>query len=598
MGHTIRQKLILGFSVVFVLMLVAAGFSYYKLSQLAAAQHTVTNLRLKVVNATWDLRSINNRLSTDLSNYILLAGDPAQTAAIRKDWGSTWNRVDNSTTILKEVSGKLTAADQERIAHLAAAIPEYRRSQEAVLAVIDTRGADGIREALQLLQAQANPKTLEIRALATALGVSAGDLMKLSVQEMDAARESTIWALILSTIATILTGSMLVFLSTRTMVAGLAAAVKRADEIATGDLCVSPLVSRSKDEIAGLSAALNQMQASLGQILRSIGQNAASIASASEEISAAATQNSEGSQRQHEQTDQVATAIQEMSSTVREVSDNSTRAATAAQQAAQSAQHGGKVVETALATMRSLVETVGTTANQVQELGNSSGRIGHVAAVIDEIAEQTNLLALNAAIEAARAGEQGRGFAVVADEVRKLAERTTKATKEIAEMITAVQSETKSAVVNMQTGMKQAEAGVRIADQAGHSLAEIVQSAQQVGDMVAQIATAAQQQSSATEQIRHSMESIAQITRESAMSAEQSANASQDLANLALDLRQVVSHFKLENTGNPERSNAGRAPRTKTTHSRNQSSLPPAIGADKRNHAASGFHNPLAGDRT
>ena len=231
--------------------------------------------------------------------------------------------------------------------------------------------------------------------------------------------------------------------------------------------------------------------------------------------------------------------------TVHEVSENCNKAAESAHETAQTARRGGTIVEDTLAHMRSIAGSVRETAQKVQELGSRSDQIGKIVGVIDDIADQTNLLALNAAIEAARAGEQGRGFAVVADEVRKLAERTTKATKEIAEMIQSVQTETRGAVEKMQSGTQQVEKGVEVTAKAGSSLKQIIGQAEHVGEMVTHIATAANEQSSATEQVNSNMDQINKLVAESAEGAQQSAKACEQLSGLAFELQNLVSRFKL-----------------------------------------------------
>jgi methyl-accepting chemotaxis protein len=238
-----------------------------------------------------------------------------------------------------------------------------------------------------------------------------------------------------------------------------------------------------------------------------------------------------------------------MSSSVGEISAHSTRAADSAHKATGCAKQGGKIVEEALVDMRAIAASVTATATKIGELGKTSDQIGKIIAVIDDIADQTNLLALNAAIEAARAGEQGRGFAVVADEVRKLAERTTKATKEIAQMIETVQTETKTAVDQMHASTKQVEVGVAATMKAGVSLEEIIAAAQQVGDMISQIAAGSTQQASTIEQITSNVEQIVKVTSESAAGAQQSAKACEELSNLALDLQQLVGKFKVDSDG-------------------------------------------------
>jgi len=323
----------------------------------------------------------------------------------------------------------------------------------------------------------------------------------------------------------------------------------RTEVIAKGDLTGEPLKGDSNDEIGDLIAAVNQMQRSLREIIHSMAATAEHVASASEEISSTATQMAQGAEVQRDQASQVARAMQEMSSTVLQVSDNSNKAAEAARQAAETARQGGKVVQDTLAKMQAISESVSGTSKKILELGKSSDQIGRIIGVIDDIADQTNLLALNAAIEAARAGEQGRGFAVVADEVRKLAERTTTATKEIARMIENIQGETKSAVEAMDRETRHANEGVATTAEAGASLEEIIRMAEQVGEMILHIATAATQQSSTTEQVSGSMEQIANLIKESAVGAQQSAKACHDLSGLALDLQDTVSRFKVASNG-------------------------------------------------
>jgi methyl-accepting chemotaxis protein len=245
-------------------------------------------------------------------------------------------------------------------------------------------------------------------------------------------------------------------------------------QVSAKNLAAEDLRMNSQSEIGQAGLALDNMKHSLAQMICSIAATAEHLASASEQISTSASQQAMTAGSQKDQTAQVATALQEMGATVQQVSENSARAAEASRKAAETARQGGVVVEQTLLKMQVIADSVRGTAGKVEELGKRSDQIGRIVGVINDIADQTNLLALNAAIEAARAGEQGRGFAVVADEVRKLAERTTTSTKEIANMIEAVQNETRLAVQAMEAGTSQVAEGVATTQKAGEALKQII----------------------------------------------------------------------------------------------------------------------------
>ena len=272
-------------------------------------------------------------------------------------------------------------------------------------------------------------------------------------------------------------------------------------------------------------------------------------------MSASAAQSAENTRVQSEQTQQVVAAMQEMAGKVQEVLSSSTTASTSSQRAADAAHRGGQVVEEALATIRSIADSSKGVAASITTLGSSSERISKIVGVIDDIADQTNLLALNAAIEAARAGEQGRGFAVVSDEVRKLAERTTKATKEIAATVESIQSETSNAVRAMDQGTRDVTAGVEKTSASGAALQEIITMSSKVGEVISEITSAANQQSDATQQVNHSMSQISSLVEESALTASQMASSCTDLSNLALNLRNLVNQFKLDSQSKDSRLN-------------------------------------------
>jgi len=247
--------------------------------------------------------------------------------------------------------------------------------------------------------------------------------------------------------------------------------------------------------------------------------------------------------------------VDEMTKTILDNTKNTAFAAEAARLAGEKAIEGGKVVSETIEGMTRIEGVVQRSAHTVQQLGKSSEQIGEIAQVIDDIADQTNLLALNAAIEAARAGEQGRGFAVVADEVRKLAERTTKATKEIAAMIKQIQQDTSEAVNSMELGTSEVTSGKEMANKAGIALQEIVEESQRVVDIVNQVAAASEEQSSSAEVISKNVEAISTVTQESAGATQQIAHAAEDLNRLTLNLETLIGQFKISNVSSIRNSN-------------------------------------------
>nr|MBI3614264.1 methyl-accepting chemotaxis protein [Nitrospirota bacterium] len=300
-----------------------------------------------------------------------------------------------------------------------------------------------------------------------------------------------------------------------------------------------------KDEINELAGWMNLFIEKLQAMMGKVAHVTDKVAAASVQLSATSEEMAKGADGLTARTAQTAAAVEEMNATVGEVAQNSGKAASIAQEAVETARSGKDVVQETISGMQQLSDAVSQSATIIATLGKSSDQIGEIVRVIEDIADQTNLLALNAAIEAARAGEQGRGFAVVADEVRKLAERTTKATKEIGDMIRHIQQDTKGAVASMDEGTQKVNSGVDLVNKTGESLATIAERVTQTADMIRLIAVAAEEQSVATQQISGDLENVAKVSKESAGGATESAKASQDLSVLATELQTIVGGFKI-----------------------------------------------------
>jgi methyl-accepting chemotaxis protein len=315
--------------------------------------------------------------------------------------------------------------------------------------------------------------------------------------------------------------------------------------MSTGDL-TARVVNDYQGDHQMMKNSINRLGESLSQILSEVTDVIDKTANSANQISSSSEQMATGARELSMQINDVASAIEQMTSTILESSKNATMASQYSKEAGDIAQEGGKVVSETVDGMNRITDASDKTAKTVQELGNSSTQIGEIVQVINDIADQTNLLALNAAIEAARAGEQGRGFAVVADEVRKLAERTSKATNEIAEKIKGIQSETTLAVSSMQEGYEEVTKGKELTAKAGTSLSDIIEAAKKVGDVINQLATSAEEQSSTAEMISKNIESISSVTNESAEGIEHVARTTEELRNLTMNLREMISKFKID----------------------------------------------------
>ncbi|GAB4252096.1 methyl-accepting chemotaxis protein [Deferrisoma sp.] len=315
-------------------------------------------------------------------------------------------------------------------------------------------------------------------------------------------------------------------------------------QLAEGDLTADISVRRS-DELGRMAGAYREMRRGLSELIRRVSDSAGTVASAAQQISASSQQVAAGADEQSRKATEVATAIEEVSSTVLEVSKNAQEVAQNAQEMSDVARQGEGVLLDSLERMDGIARMVEGLAARIEELGQKTESIGQVIRTIDEIADQTNLLALNAAIEAARAGEHGRGFAVVADEVRKLAEKTTKATKEVEATIRSIQEESRQAVEATSVGRVQAAEAHEVFDRAGKAFRDILARVEDVSRMVGQIAVAAEQQSAAIEQMSTNVEGIATVSREVAGQTGELARSSQSLAGEAHRLQEAVGRFRL-----------------------------------------------------
>lgn len=311
-----------------------------------------------------------------------------------------------------------------------------------------------------------------------------------------------------------------------------------------GDLA-KRLPAAGTDELSALCREFNRVLDRWHQIISTVSGAADAVADTARQLSESLSRLSTEARDQAGQAVQAAAAVEEMSATSAEMANQTEHVGATSESAAKASTEGHTVIATAMRGITGLGETVQAAASQIQSLGQRSDQIDEIVKVIRDIADQTNLLALNAAIEAARAGEQGRGFAVVADEVRKLAERTTKATNEIGETIRVIQSETRQAVAAMQNGAHSAAESMDMARQAGEHLGRIVRSAQEVSGLVHQIAAAVQEQSATSQQLASNVQSVAASSRRTEHDLDQTRVATEKLLQQANALQAVVGTFQL-----------------------------------------------------
>ncbi|TWJ18245.1 bacteriohemerythrin [Geobacter argillaceus] len=447
-----------------------------------------------------------------------------------------------------EAYKKLPLADEEK-RHLAAfdaAWPPY---------VTNTANVDELVKAGQLDEAQKLTRG-EGKKLYDEANKTLGVLQAFNQKEADEGLKrvdaltaaAQIWIVVII-VSGLLFGLLLALMAVRSIRAPLQRLAADAEQIATGDLGVEVRVD-SNDEVGQLARSFEKMVNSLRELIGRLADSSAEVSKSSVDMQSNSEQMATGAEEVAAQAVTVATASEEMSATSGDIAQNCMLAAESAKRANDAADHGATVVEKSIAVMKRIADRVKSSASTVTELGQKSDQIGAIVDTIQDIADQTNLLALNAAIEAARAGEQGRGFAVVADEVRALAERTTKATKEISEMIKVIQRNTQTAVSAMEEGVAEVHNGTDEAERSGEALRRIQDEINAVNLQVQQIATAAEEQTATTSEITGNMHQITEVVSGSVDRARDTYNAAQHLSRLSEELQRVVGQFKLAESGN------------------------------------------------
>ncbi len=539
LDRKLGTKQLLSFISVLTLTVLLAVFALAQLAAVHKATVDITQNRIPAMKSLFDLKAGLFRYRISEMSYVF-TGDADERSLRTANMDAGMAAVEKALAELKPQA--LTVDERKQLDVIQQDVDQCRAETQTILAMIrDNKTPNAIAEVLGTAQGNFSQAMDDVQATLDLKVKGATDASAASTRTYQA----SLWWVAAMSLFTVALGLFMAMFTTRLIARPIQLVVLVARKIAAGDLTHEDLPFHAADEIGDLARSINEMQANLREMIGSVSISIERIATASEQLSANASSQAQGAEFQKGRTDQVAQAMQGMSSTVAEVAENSSHAADASRKAADTARQGGVIVEDTLVKMRVISDSVAQTAKRVEELGKSGHQIGEIIGTIDDIADQTNLLALNAAIEAARAGEHGRGFAVVADEVRKLAERTRRATKEIAQMIQNIQTGTQGAVELIQSGTEQVQLGVASTTRAGASLQQIIQTSEAAGTMVTAIASAAAAQQAATEEISANIEQIAAITQGTVAGAKESATAVHELSALAVELQRIVGKFNV-----------------------------------------------------
>jgi methyl-accepting chemotaxis protein len=533
-----RSLLCFGFFAVLVM-----GFGLFSLGQVSAIRASQATLQTNVLPSVQTINQVrNDLLSIRLYNSSLRLAKDSTSAAfaeqrIEKARSDLNTDLETLRPLLLSELGKAAYAQLRQAAgqyldvhsrYLAA----VRAGQEDQIAALTsstgdmTQAAEQVQGLIDKLNGLIDGKVKREDANATAT--------------YEQAREVTLVVILAALAATI----ALATLFTRSLVAPLNRALGVAERIAANDFS-QPVPAEGVDEPGRLLAALGRMQTNLRTTVAELGDSSNQLASTSEEMAAVTDDALRGIQRQNDEITQSATAMNQMSAAVDEVASNAVLASEAARASSAAAEHGHRQVAQTVTSIHDLQGAVDRAATELNALAGRVRSIGGVLEVIRGVAEQTNLLALNAAIEAARAGEAGRGFAVVADEVRALAHRTQQSTAQIEEMVEAIQAGTDQAVSSMNASSDRARVSVEVAQAAGAALADITAAIAQITARNLTIASATEQQAQVAREVDRSLVSIRDLSAQTAAGAEQTAAAGNDLSRLAVNLNGTVLRFKL-----------------------------------------------------
>ena len=534
----IAPRAFLGFAMIGTLMLILGVFALSQMSKIRSATEVLADSNVPSIKSLDRFAEVSIRLRV-LSYRLLVNRDP-ETQQKTIELMAMRNK---QITDAQAVYEKLISTPDERnfYGQYVQLLGQYRQLEDRLKTLTRANNIDELQGLLNNeMVSNSDQMNVVLRKLVDINTAQLNEVKEQASREYDSAFNMVIGLLIAATLLTLVFAWMLI----KSITTPIATALLAAETIAQGNL-TKPISIDGTDEAGRLLLAMKTMQDKLRDTLQGISGSATQLASAAEELNAVTDESARGLVQQNDEIEQAATAVNQMTSAVEEVARNATSTSQASRSAATSAGDGRDLVQETVSAIERMSGDVQGTAELIISLANESRDIGKVLDVIRGLADQTNLLALNAAIEAARAGEAGRGFAVVADEVRALAHRTQQSTSEIERMISSIQTGTEQAVSSMRNGTERAESTLNIAKGAGQALNTINSAVEEINERNMVIASAAEEQAQVAREVDRNLVNIRDLSAQSTNGANQTSAASTELSRLAIDLNGMVARFAL-----------------------------------------------------